>query len=155
MGGINYQRVLVGGVVAGIVFIVADVLFPIFFSGPANAWLEAMGFAAPAGGAMAVALVTTLVIGIIAVWLYAAMRPRLGAGPTSAVYAGLVIWALAVAAPSFYFAALGMSMVGFWTYLIWWLIFAPLGAVAGAWAYREGPEVAAGGQAAAAPAVDR
>ncbi len=36
-----------------------------------------------------------LVIGLAAVWIYAAIRPRFGAGPKTAFYAGLVSWVLA------------------------------------------------------------
>ena len=46
-----------------------------------------------------------LVVGILMVWLYAAMRPRLGAGPKTAQCAGFVIWvtvyALGSATPVF------------------------------------------------------
>ena len=35
-------------------------------------------------------------LGIGAVWIYAAIRPRYGAGPVTAVRAGLAAWALAV-----------------------------------------------------------
>ena len=35
-------------------------------------------------------------LGIAAVWLYAAIRPRYGAGPTTAIRAGLFTWAVAV-----------------------------------------------------------
>jgi hypothetical protein len=46
-----------------------------------------------------------LVVGILVVWLYAAMRPRLGAGPKTALCAGLLIWvtvyALGSATPVF------------------------------------------------------
>ncbi len=35
-------------------------------------------------------------MGIAAVWLYAAIRPRYGAGPKTAIRVGLVTWAVAV-----------------------------------------------------------
>jgi hypothetical protein len=38
-----------------------------------------------------------LIAGTLLVWLYAAMRPRLGAGPKTALCAGFVIWATAYA----------------------------------------------------------
>lgn len=36
-----------------------------------------------------------LIIGLAAVWIYAGIRPRFGAGPKTALYAGLVTWVLA------------------------------------------------------------
>jgi len=38
-----------------------------------------------------------LVVGLLTVWLYAALCPRLGAGPKTAVIAGLFVWALVFA----------------------------------------------------------
>jgi hypothetical protein len=151
MREINYTRVLFGGVIAGVVFVIADMLFPIVFSGAATAWLERMGFAAPAGGALIGALLVTLDFGLIAVWLYAAIRPRFGAGPTTAIYAGLAVWALAILLPSLSFATLGLEITaGFWFYTIWWLVFAPLGTVAGAYFYREEAATAVAPQTVAA-----
>lgn len=143
MGKINYKRVLFGGLVAGVVFVIADMLFAVVFREAFAAWLERMGFTAPAGAALIGAIIVTLAFGLVAVWLYAAIRPRFGAGATTAVYAGLAVWALGVLLPSFSFAALGMEInAGFWFHTIWWLIFAPAGTVAGAYFYREDPEVA-------------
>jgi hypothetical protein len=34
-----------------------------------------------------------LAVGILMVWLYAAIRPRFGAGPRTAICAGLIMWA--------------------------------------------------------------
>jgi hypothetical protein len=38
--------------------------------------------------------VTGFVLGITAVWIYAAIRPRFGAGPKTAVYAALATWSI-------------------------------------------------------------
>ena len=43
-------------------------------------------------GVIAANVVISFVIGILLVWVYAAMRPRFGAGPRTAVYAALVVW---------------------------------------------------------------
>jgi len=37
-------------------------------------------------------IVLDFVLGILLVWTYAAIRPRFGAGPKTAVYAGLLFW---------------------------------------------------------------
>ena len=38
--------------------------------------------------------------GIFVVWLYAAIRPRYGAGPKTAVYVGLAAWAIGALLPN-------------------------------------------------------
>ena len=47
-------------------------------------------------GAIVIFNVWGFLLGIAAVWVYAAIRPRYGAGPRTAVRAGLVTWAFAV-----------------------------------------------------------
>jgi len=44
-----------------------------------------------------------LVIGLAAVWIYAGIRPRFGAGPKTAIYAGLVTWVLVSLLPVLFF----------------------------------------------------
>jgi hypothetical protein len=41
---------------------------------------------------MVLNIVSQFVIGVLIVWLYAAMRPRFGAGFKTAAYAALVVW---------------------------------------------------------------
>jgi hypothetical protein len=43
-------------------------------------------------GAIATNVVITFLIGILIVWLYAAIRPRFGPGMKTATYAALVVW---------------------------------------------------------------
>ena len=43
-------------------------------------------------GLQLIYLVFHLVAAILAVWLYSAIRPRLGAGPKTALIAGLFVW---------------------------------------------------------------
>jgi hypothetical protein len=47
-------------------------------------------------GAIAIFNIWRFLLGVAAVWLYAAIRPRYGAGPNTAIRAGLVTWAVAV-----------------------------------------------------------
>ena len=51
----------------------------------------------------------TSALGIAAVWLYAAIRPRYGAGPRTAVIAGLAVWVMADLWSGIY---LGMGFMG-------------------------------------------
>ena len=46
------------------------------------------------GGALLMFLAWGFLVGIFAVWLYAAIRPRYGAGPKTALCAGAAVWGL-------------------------------------------------------------
>lgn len=91
MGKINWTRVLVGGLVAGVVINV------LWFAGWAllvrpglSAALEALGRPLQETVAATVLMVVLgFLVGILAVWLYAAIRPRYGAGPGTAAVAGV------------------------------------------------------------------
>ena len=98
MAHTNRGRVIVGGLVAGLVINVVE------FLTNGVVLRDAWGKAMQAVGKPAELSVSAIVIfniwgfllGIAAVWLYAAIRPRYGAGPKTAIRAGLVIWAIAV-----------------------------------------------------------
>jgi hypothetical protein len=94
---INTSKVVVAGLAAGVVAnIVGFVGFGILLAGRMEAEYVAV---APAlqgrgggSGAMAATIISQFVVGILLVWLYAAMRPRFGPGMTTATYAALVVW---------------------------------------------------------------
>ena len=79
-----------------------------------------------------------LLTGIVMVWLYAAIRPRFGAGPRTAVLAGFATWFLAYALGGAFpvFTHLFPLRLAAVTTLIG-LVEAVVGAVAGAWLYQE------------------
>jgi hypothetical protein len=97
MGRINLGRVILGGIVAGILINVSEfVLNGIVLGKDIEAAMAALGKQNPMNpSAMGVWLVYGLVLGIMAVWLYAAIRPRYGPGPGTAIRAGLAVWFLA------------------------------------------------------------
>src|SRR5437667_4515115 len=47
--------------------------------------------------AIGVFVIGGFVLGVLLVWLYAAIRPRFGPGPKTSLIAGLVLWFLAYA----------------------------------------------------------
>lgn len=98
MGSINLGRVILGGFVAGIII---DV-FEFFLNGVllADQWPGVMAsINRPAIGMHEVILfnIIGLIEGVVAVWTYAAIRPRFGAGVKTAIYAGGLTWVTAYA----------------------------------------------------------
>jgi hypothetical protein len=94
---INTGRVVAGGLVAGLVMNVSGFLVQGMLLG--KRMEEEMVAVAPTlqgkgmdAGSMAGRVLTQFAVGILLVWLYAAMRPRFGAGPKTAMYAAFVIW---------------------------------------------------------------
>jgi hypothetical protein len=76
-------------------------------------------------------------MGIVAVWTYAAIRPRFGPGAKTAAYAGAVLW-LAIFLVMFGLTRAGMFPMGVsLKYGLMALVTNVVGTIAGAWAYKE------------------
>jgi hypothetical protein len=99
MGKINWGRVILGGIVAGIVIDVCEgLLNALVFGKQWDAVMTGLGRVATMSTKQLAAFnVWGLAVGIITVWLYASMRPRYGAGPRTAMCAGLASWVLVYA----------------------------------------------------------
>ena len=102
MNKINAGRVILGGLIAGVIIdIVAGVMDGIIFSDQWAAAMKAIGRPGTLSVKQIVASnVLGLAIGILAVWLYAAIRPRFGPGPKTALRAGCAVWLLVYAISS-------------------------------------------------------
>jgi hypothetical protein len=102
MGKINVGRWILGGIVAGIVGDLLDYpvdgvwLAPMWntqltsagrqpFSSSQFIWFDAFG----------------IIIGLVAIWFYAGIRPRFGPGVKTAIYAAIAVWILAFLVPNF------------------------------------------------------
>jgi hypothetical protein len=141
MSGINAGKVITGGLLAGIVLNALDFLNNAVVVGAdfkANATrlgLDPAALETPTG--IATWVVIDFLMGILIVWTYAAIRPRLGPGPRTAILAGVVPW-LAIALVMFGLATGGIFPVALWGKMaVITLIITSVGAVAGAWAYKE------------------
>jgi hypothetical protein len=142
MGKINLGRVMLGGLVAGLVMNISEAGLHGGMLG--NDALELFRrFTVPDTPDpvnMTLLILVTFVIGIGSVWLYAAIRPRFGPGPKTAIIAGLAVWVFSHLWSGVY---LGAGFAGLITpklaYLpvVWGLIEAPLGTLIGAWLYKE------------------
>jgi hypothetical protein len=94
MGKINWTRVILGGLVAGVIINIFEyVLNGVILAKDMEAALRALG-KEMGEGALLMFTVWGFLMGIFAVWLYAAIRPRYGAGPKTAACAGAAVWGL-------------------------------------------------------------
>jgi hypothetical protein len=135
MKSINWGRVILGGIVAGVVVNISEwILNDMVLKRHNEEAMKALG--KTGSGSIPVWLLWGFVLGITAVWLYAAIRPRFGPGPGTALKAGLAVWILAYLLSGIAMTNLGIfpfNAVGF----VWCLVTALVATVAGAWLYKE------------------
>lgn len=139
MAGINVGRVIAGGLVAGLVMNVVDgVTNGVILGARWEAETKRLGIdMAAQSQALAGWLTFDFLCGIVLVWLYASIRPRYGAGPKTAVIAGLALWLIThLAFAAWWFTGLySFGLVAAST--MGGLVAAVLGALAGCALYKE------------------
>ena len=104
MGKMNIRRLILGGIVAGMVFNILDYVVDIVILGAQ--WSEgfkALGHSGFSSNQLIGSSLTGLVGGTVAIWIYVGIRPRFGAGPKTAVYAGLAVWVVGILLPNLIF----------------------------------------------------
>ena len=94
MGKINWARVAPCGILAGLVWIVLSSITTAFVASDFEAAVSGGRLSAPTDDSIAFLFIVNLVMGIWAMWLYAAIRPRYGPGPKTAVVTGLSWWVI-------------------------------------------------------------
>ena len=139
---INTGKVITAGLLAGLVYNLFDMTFN--FTLLASDMTEMVNrlhldpaVATDFSKAIPFILVD-FVLGLVVVWTYAAMRPRFGPGPRTAILAGAVPW-IAITAVMYSFTAIGIFATGIFvksTGLS--IITIGVGSVVGGWAYKEG-----------------
>ena len=94
MFGINMRRVLLGGFVAGLVANAFDfVITTYLMAAEFNAMLTRLNVDGSATQAWIPVFATAdFIWGLLLVFTYAAIRPRFGPGPKTAVIAGVLLW---------------------------------------------------------------
>ena len=93
MGKINFGRVLLGGLVAGVILSIGEYLLnDVVLAKQMAAVLHKLGVPEPGTNFVIIAVAMTFVLGIVLVWLYALIRSRLGPGPKTAVIAAFIMW---------------------------------------------------------------
>jgi hypothetical protein len=140
MGKINVGRLIMGGIVAGIAIDLLDYLVDGVWLAPR--WAAEMALLGrPGFSQIQIVLfnVIGLLTGLVAIWVYVAIRPRFGAGIKTAVYAGLAVWLLTTLLPNAAFmhvAHLFSAHLTLYTTL-GGLVEVVFGTLAGASVYRE------------------
>ncbi|MBI3684552.1 MAG: hypothetical protein HY235_29625 [Acidobacteria bacterium] len=94
MNRISWKSVVLGGLLAGLIINVSEaVLNMLVLADDMSAAMKALGKSGDITPMQIVFFnIWGFVAGITAVWLYAAIRPRYGAGPRTALCAGLAFW---------------------------------------------------------------
>src|SRR5437870_5752625 len=93
MGTINWRRVVTGGLVAGIVMVVVWLPVLVILSADITTAIASLGLSVePSERLILYGGTAGLSLGIVTVFIYAAIRPRYGPGPRTAVIAGLTSW---------------------------------------------------------------
>jgi len=108
LGRINWTRLIICGLVAGIVWTVTSALSTWFVGADFNAAVPGNKIFAPSAGLAAFLLAVNLAGGIWAIWLYASIRPCYGAGAKTAAIAGMSWWIVSTLAD----ATWGVIQVG-------------------------------------------
>ena len=142
MPQMNTARILLGGLIAGLIMNGSEAALHAAILGDETGLLyEKFGIGIPGTAWNLILLISaTFLLGIVAVWLCAAMRPRFGARPRTALIAGITVWLLSHLWSGVY---LGAGYAGIitpklaWVPVAWGLLEAPLATLAGAAFYKE------------------
>jgi len=139
MGKINLGRVVLGGLLAGLVINIGEfVLNEPILGTQWEAAMASLNRPPISSSAITWFVVVGFLLGIAMVWVYAAMRPRFNPGPKTAIIAGLTVWLVnwVLGFGSTLITGLFPANLVLCT-LAWGLFEAPIASLAGAWLYKE------------------
>jgi hypothetical protein len=142
------QKLVVGGLAAGLVLNVIDflanaVIFAERMRTDANAFKAGLGdeMAAMGGGQIAVYVFFNFIVGFLLVWTYAAIRPRFGPGARTAAYVALLFFVFGYIL-SYGYKSMGMMSSGlWWQFTTVWLVNLLVASMVGGRLYSEDGEV--------------
>ncbi len=141
MGKINVSRVIVGGIIAGVIFFLGDgVVHGVLLR---DRWAEIMAALGKSSGDVGSQhpgyfITYDLLKGLIASWLYAAIRPSLGAGPGTALIVAIVVWLLVIPIPLLGLLPMnlfGRKFAAMWAF--YGIVPILIGTLVAGWLYRE------------------
>lgn len=138
MGKINFGRVVLGGLLAGLILNIGEYLLNAkVLEAQMKSFMTQHNFTEPANF-IAIAVVMTFVLGIVIVLGYACIRPCLGPGVKTAIIAGLFAWfGVYVYCGIINGVLFGIPMNTMIMVTVWGLVEYAVAAVAGAWLYKE------------------
>jgi hypothetical protein len=137
----NTGRIVAGGLAAGLVINAAEILSANVFRSQYEDMFAGLNLPPMGTGSLVALVVGGFAIGVILTWTYAAMRPRFGPGPKTALYAGLVVWSLGWLWQMVVDVATGFYTLSLWMWgmaIVWTFVEVQLAALIGGWLYREG-----------------
>jgi hypothetical protein len=139
MTRINLGRVLIGGLLAGVILNIGEFIFNgVLMAEEMDSALKALNRPPVDPGMIIWFVLFTFGFGLMLVWTYAAIRPRFGAGVGTAVCAALICWGLGYLYPNLFFLVMNLfprSIVIFG--IVWGLVEVIIAGIAGAWLYSE------------------
>ena len=139
MGQINLGRVLIGGLVAGVILNIGEfILHGVLIKEEMDAAMVALNRSPVAPAMIVWFVVFCFGFAAILVWTYAAIRPRFGPGVKTAICASTLCWGLGYLYPNLFFYVMNLfprDMIILTS--IWGLVEVVIAGVAGAWAYTE------------------
>jgi uncharacterized membrane protein len=104
MGKINTGRWILCGVIAGIVGdLIGSLVDGVLLAPQWNTAFTRLRLAPMNGTEVVEFNIVGILIGLAAMWIYVAIRPRFGPGAKTAVYAGFVTWFLCILLPDITF----------------------------------------------------
>jgi hypothetical protein len=139
MDTINFGRLILSGLMAGIVLNIGESLLnAVVLARQMEEIYKRINVAPPGGTFIGIAVVMTFVLGLVMVLLYALIRSRMGPGPKTAIVAAAILWfcvyvysgvinGLIIAVP---FSMILIAMV-------WGFVEYALAALVGGWLYKE------------------
>lgn len=141
MSKINVGRVVIGGLVAGVVLNIGEALLNgVILADAMKQDFDRLRLPDPTDSSTFLIRVVgiTFFLGIAIVYLYAAIRPRFGAGWKTAACAGVLAWFFVYLYCGYVYVALGIvSMKPYLIGLVWGIAEFALAAIAGAFFYKE------------------
>jgi hypothetical protein len=139
VGRINMRRVVIGGLLAGLIINISEfILNGVVYAEEMNAAMAALNRPPIANSMIAWFVLLAFGLGIMTVWMYAAIRPRFGPGVRTAVCASLAIWGLAYLYPNIFIMIMNLFPRGMMTVAtIWGAVEIVIAGIAGAWVYTE------------------
>jgi pimeloyl-ACP methyl ester carboxylesterase len=107
VGRINLGRVVVGGLVAGLLINISEAIMNgVVFAAEMDAAMKALNKPPIASSMILCFVIFCFGLGMMLVWLYAAIRPRFGPGVQTAVCASLTVWGFAYLYPNLFMLVL-------------------------------------------------